>query len=159
MWGGVQDHPDIRGLASNPVMLSAVCLVRYVEGGELPHDRALLYRLCVEGLLHNWDQRRGIHSEFTLEEKLRVCREVALSMQSKDRAEYAVGEVLEVFDAALPDAGRARSLLEHVRYRTGLLLERRPGIFAFAHLTFQEYLAASAVPEGNQLGLTPDSLI
>ncbi|MCH7736588.1 MAG: NACHT domain-containing protein [Chloroflexi bacterium] len=154
-----QDHPFIRDLARNPLMLSAVCLVNYFESGELPKDRALLYGMCVDGLLHHWDQRRGIHSEFPLEEKLRACREVALAMQADDRAEYSADGVLEIFIGVLNDEARARNLLEHVRYRTGLLLERRPGTYAFAHLTFQEYLAALAVHEGNRLNIAADRLV
>ncbi|MFN8634032.1 MAG: NACHT domain-containing protein [Chloroflexota bacterium] len=156
---GFKDHPYIVNLARNPLMLSAICLVNYFEGGELPRDRAVLYGLCVEGLVHNWDQRRGIRSEFGLEEKLRVCREVALAMQADDRAEYEEAQVRAIFRDVLGDAERADRLLEHVRYRTGLLLERRPGVFAFAHLTFQEYLAARAVHEGNRLGIDPPRLV
>ncbi len=133
--GGFKDNPYIRNLARNPLMLSAICLVNYFEGGQLPKDRAVLYKLCVEGLLHHWDQRRGIYSDFSLDEKLRVCREVALAMQANDRAEYEADKVEEIFAAVLGDPARAEKLLEHIRYRTGLLLERRPGIFAFAHLT------------------------
>lgn len=40
-----------------------------------------------------------------------------------------------------------------------LLLERRPNIFGFAHLTFQEYLAARAVHEGNRLGVDAKQLV
>jgi len=119
----------------------------------------MLYKLCVEGLLHHWDQRRGIYSEFSLDEKLRVCREVALAMQADDRAEYETDKLREVFAAVLGDPARAEKLLEHIRYRTGLLLERRPGIFAFAHLTFQEYLAARAVHEGNCRGVDVERLV
>jgi hypothetical protein len=156
---GFQEHPYISDLARNPLMLSAICLVNYFEGGKLPTDRALLYRLCVEGLLHNWDQRRGIRSEFGFTEKLRTCREVALVMQTEDRAEFEADRVRAVFAEVLGDTDRASKLLEHIRYRTGLLLERRPGIFGFAHLTFQEYLAARAIHEGNQLGISADQLI
>lgn len=152
-------HQHISNLARNPLMLSAVCLVNYFEGGQLPRDRAVLYRLCVEGLLHNWDQRRGIHSQYTLNEKLCVCREVALAMQADDRAEYEADKVCAVFAQVLNDEEAARKLLEHVRYRTGLLLERRPGVFAFAHLTFQEYLAARSVYEGNLLGIDAKRLV
>lgn len=150
---GFKGHPYIRNLARNPLMLSAICLVNYFEGGQLPKDRAVLYKLCVEGLLHHWDQRRGIRSAYSLDEKLRVSREVAIAMQSDDRAEYEAAKVLKIFADVLKDKDRAKKLLEHIRYRTGLLIERRAGVFAFAHLTFQEYLAARAVYEGNHLGI------
>src|SRR5262249_43342140 len=68
VWG-FRDYPAIRNLARNPLMLSAICLVNYFERGRLPEDRVVLYRLSVEGLLHYWDSRRGIRSEFGLEEK------------------------------------------------------------------------------------------
>jgi hypothetical protein len=155
---GFHDHPYIRDLARNPLMLSAICLVRYFEGGELPTDRAILYRLCVEGLLHHWDQRRGIHSQFPMDEKIRACREVALAMQLKDRAEYEAENVRACYSTVLGDDNRGRALFEHIRYRAGLLLECRAEVFAFAHLTFQEYLAARAVHEGNQLRIDAETL-
>lgn len=156
---GFEGHPYIRDLARNPLMLSAICLVNYFEGGRLPKDRAVLYKLCVEGLLHHWDQRRGIHSEFGFDEKLRTCREVALAMQADNLAEYGADKAQEIFATVLGDSARAERLLNHIRRRTGLLLERRPGIFAFAHLTFQEYLAARAVHEGNRLGVDAERLV
>ena len=156
---GFDGHPYIKSLARNPLMLSAICLVNYFEGGHLPNDRAVLYRLCVEGLLHNWDQRRGILSDFTFDEKLRAVREVALRMQVDDRAEYDSSKVRAVFAEVLQDDKRAAGLLEYIRYRTGLLLERRPGVFAFAHLVFQEYLAARAIYEGNRVGVGIQDLI
>jgi hypothetical protein len=155
---GFRDHPYIRDLARNPLMLSAICLVRYFEGGKLPEDRAILYKLCVEGLLHHWDQRRGIHSQYSMEEKVRACREVALAMQLNNRAEYEAEKVRTCFSAVLRDQDRGLALFEHIRYRAGLLLERRAEVFAFAHLTFQEYLAARAVHEGNQLGIDAETL-
>ncbi|MDJ0901412.1 MAG: NACHT domain-containing protein [Xenococcus sp. MO_188.B8] len=154
----IQQSPYIRDLAHNPLMLSAICLVYYFESGKLPDDRVILYKLCVEGLLHHWDSRRGINSEFSFSEKLRACREVALAMQADDSAEYEVDKVQAIFTDVLRDAERANKLLEHIRYRTGLLLERRPNIFGFAHLTFQEYLAARAIHEGNRLNITAKQL-
>jgi len=151
-------HQYISNLARNPLMLSAICLVNHFEGGQLPEDRAMVYRLCVEGLLHNWDQRRGIHSTYSFNDKLRVCREVALAMQADDLAEYESDKILEILTLVLDDPVKAENLLEHIRYRTGLLVERRLGVFAFAHLTFQEYLTARAVHEGNRRGIDIERL-
>jgi hypothetical protein len=39
-----KDHPYIRDLARNPLMLSAICLVNYFENGKLPKDP-----LCLTG--------------------------------------------------------------------------------------------------------------
>ncbi|TVS20087.1 MAG: NACHT domain-containing protein [Planctomycetaceae bacterium] len=155
----VREHPYIRDLARNPLMLSAICLVNAFEHGRLPDDRVILYRMCVEGLLHNWDQRRGIRSSFSLTEKLRACREVAIAMQAEGRAESPENRIRQIFAKALGRAQDAETLLQHIRYRTGLLLERRPAVFAFAHLTFQEYLAALAVDQGNELKITRDELL
>ncbi|HVT18655.1 MAG TPA: NACHT domain-containing protein [Thermoanaerobaculia bacterium] len=89
---GFKDHPYISNLARNPLMLSAVCLVNYFEQGKLPKDRALLYKLCVEGLVHVWDQRRGIHSEFGLEEKMSACRDLASRGQDLSRLRAVPGQ-------------------------------------------------------------------
>jgi len=148
----IQGNPYVRDLARNPLMLSAICLVQYFRHGELPNERALLYEWCVEGLLHHWDQRRGIRSQYALDEKLAVVRELALAMQSEGLAEYPADKVLDIFGEVLGDRERAAQLLEYIRYRSGLLIERRSGVFAFAHLTFQEYLAALAIEQGNRLG-------
>lgn len=71
-----------------------------------------------------------------LDEKLRVCRELAIAMQADDRAEYGAEDVRAVFAAVLADPARATVLLGHIWHRTSLLIEHRPDVFAFAHLTF-----------------------
>ena len=52
------------------------------------------------------------------------------------------------FEQALPDLGHkasnAKQLVEEIRDRSGMLVERRPGFFAFSHLVFQDYLTVLA---------------
>jgi hypothetical protein len=56
-------------------------------------------------------------------------------------------EVVQRFAALLPSLGgrpeEAEQIISEIRDRSGLLVERRPGYFAFSHLTFQEYLTAT----------------
>lgn len=148
LYDSFADHTHVRDLARSPLMLAAVCLVHHFEGGKRPDDRALLYKLCVEGMLHNWDQRRGIESHFGLEEKLRCCRQLAIEMQIKATAECTLDDVKASFTKELGNPVRANQLLENIRQRAGILIERRTNVFAFAHLTFQEYLAALAIHQG-----------
>ncbi len=79
-------------------------------------------------------------------------------MQADDRAECESDSVREIFQQVFHEPGRTDHLFEHIRRRTGLLVERRPEVFAFAHLTFQEYLAAAAVLEGNLRGIRAEQL-
>jgi predicted NACHT family NTPase len=121
-------NPYVQRLATNPLMLSTLCLVQRYEGDTLPNRRVVLYQLCVEGLLFHRDNRRGLPPVvlgiLPLERKVLTFREVW----------QEVGESTEV-----------PPILAKIRDRSGLLVERRAGIYGFSHLTFQEYLAACAI--------------
>ena len=60
-------------------------------------------------------------------------------------AERVIAPHVALVSTQLPPA----AFLEMVQNTSGLLLERNPGIYGFAHLTFQEYLAAVHVKEEN----------
>ena len=47
-------------IATNPLMLSTLCMVQKYDGGDLPNRRVVLYHRCVEGLLFHWDKQRKI---------------------------------------------------------------------------------------------------
>ena len=146
----LNSHPPVMQLAGNPLLLSAICLVYHFEGGRLPDDRAVLYRLCVEGLLDRWDAQKGLRSPFIAEEKLRVCRELAVAMLAKDMVECTIEWAQNAARDIVGDKTRADELIEYLYNRAGLLTERTPGKLAFAHLTFQEYLTAVAIRDENQ---------
>jgi hypothetical protein len=154
----VRSHPAVKDLARTPLLLSAICLVYRFEGGKLPEDRAALYRLCVEGLLDRWEAQKGLTSPFTADLKLRVCKELAASMMKARTAECPYEVARCVAADVLGNVELAGALLGHVLNRAGLLTERTPGVLSFAHLTFQEYLAALAIRDENRQGLSVATL-
>jgi len=145
-------------LAENPLLLSTLCLVQKYEGGDLPNRRVVLYERCLEGLLFHWDNRRGLPpsvlGSLSLGQRLMILRRVALEMQCAGLAEMPADRLLATTETALqampgvPNVA-APSAIESIRNRSGLLAERRPGMYAFSHLTFQEYLAAVSIHEGD----------
>lgn len=140
-------------LASRPLLLTQMAMVHSAKN-ELPEDRADLYERTVDLLLVRW-QRSGIGSV------LRVGGQVDLSLIQSVLAELAYqthvrqrgmkevegpgdipfGELLAVFVKRLPQILPA-DLTAYLENRTGLLVEREPGLYCFAHRSFQEYLAA-----------------
>ncbi|BAY74729.1 signal transduction protein [Nostoc linckia NIES-25] len=150
-----QSNPYVRGIAANPLMLSTLCLVQKYEGGRLPNRRVVLYQRCVEGLLFHWDQKRGLPEVILglqLSRKMLLLRRLALEMQVEGVAEIEESKIEQSFINSLNEVGEkadVKQILANIRDRSGLLVERRPGIYGFSHLTFQEYLAALSIKEGD----------
>ncbi len=147
-----ENNPYVRRIARNPLLLSTLCLVQRYEGGDLPNRRVVLYQRCIEGLLFHWDHKRGVSntilSSLSLERKMMLLRRLALKMQIKGVAEFEESEVEKSFSESLKGIGeriKPQSILNNIRDRSGLLVERKPHIYGFSHLTFQEYLAALSI--------------
>src|SRR4029453_4829308 len=81
-----------------------------------------------------------------------LLRRLALTMQLQGVAEVDEHQVADSFRMTLGDVGGnadVAQIITNIRDRSGLLGERRPGIYGFSHLTFQEYLTACAIYQGD----------
>lgn len=164
------DRKDLARLAPNPLLLTVMALV-HTHKGRLPDARARLYEDTVDLLLWRWDELRvdgaaaGLGLRWLLREA--SCQDVDLhrtlwQLAYEAHAQGATaGEVLadigeHRLEVALshlhPQKSRdwAMRVIEMIKLRAGLLLERAPGVYTFPHRTFQEYLAgASLAARGN----------
>ena len=168
--GEALDRPELIRLAGNPLLLTVMALV-HSHDRVLPDHRAMLYERTVDILMWRWGATRAEHSSepellMLLREAgasavdlLRTLRRLAFDAHAQggeaDKPEQVSGVAETVLREALADLHPLRSpawagsLIECIRTRSGLLVEREPGLFTFPHRTFQEYLA------GVQLALHP----
>jgi formylglycine-generating enzyme required for sulfatase activity/energy-coupling factor transporter ATP-binding protein EcfA2 len=157
-------RPDLWRLAPNPLLLTVMALV-HTHKGRLPDARALLYEDTVDILLWRWEQikvggdEKAPHLRRLLLEVgrsdvdlKRVLWKLAFQAHREGGAadKEALGDIseLQLQDALLslhPDGSRdwAHEVIQSMKLRAGLLLERAPGTFTFPHRTFQEYLAGA----------------
>lgn len=161
----VEGSPKIAALARNPLLLSVLAMV-HQRGVGLPQRRAELYDECTDMLLGYWDQTKGgeaardlaAYGGFDRDEKRSLLAPVALWFHEggTERLEADAGELRgevshqfeEIFgDGAGVARQRAQQFLQVIDERAGLLEEREVGVYAFGHLTFQEYLAARSLAD------------
>lgn len=157
-------RPDLWRLASNPLLLTVMALV-HTHKGRLPDARALLYEDTVDILLWRWEQIKAgsddqaprlrqllLEAGRTDVDLKRVLWRLAFEAHGAGSARQGdaladIGELrLQKALAGLHPAGSAdwaQQMIEAMKLRAGLLLERAPEVFTFPHRTFQEYLAGA----------------
>jgi formylglycine-generating enzyme required for sulfatase activity/energy-coupling factor transporter ATP-binding protein EcfA2 len=155
----IEKNERVRELAINPLMLTVIALI-HRDRVKLPDRRAELYQEAVDVLLGKWDEARGMQESlilnerpFDISDRRLVLQQVALAMHEQAIKEIDAGPLRELLATQLADAvtdpreldAAVARFLNVIQERTGLLIARAEGTYAFSHLTFQEYLAALAI--------------
>ncbi|WP_102935140.1 restriction endonuclease [Streptomyces malaysiensis] len=151
----------VRRLAVNPLLLTTLLLVqRWV--GDLPRKRSVLYEKAIELLLMTWNVE-GFRP-IDLDEAKPHLAFLAYSMTASGKQQICKDEMLEIFAEArlaLPEVLgfcklRPHDLLGRIELRSSLVTQVGHEIYngvlqptyEFKHLTFQEYLTATAMVSG-----------
>jgi len=140
---------EIRHMARNPVMLTALAVVHWNER-RLPEQRADLYESVLNWLARSREKR---HGREPAERCLALLSQLALAMQSQPEGRAlqvskgrAVDMLAPQFDA-VPEPQRrpmAQAFVEQEEADSGIIVSRGSET-RFWHLTFQEYLSARAI--------------
>ena len=146
----LDQNARIQTLAANPLLLSLIVLV-YEAQLDLPHQRAQLYRECVEVLLVKWDAKRNVRRrrKFKSDQKRQLLAEVAWHFQQQGSRYFPEQDLLTEIAHFLPALGLSeednRLVLQEITSENGLIKEQAHNLYGFLHLTLQEYFAATAV--------------
>ncbi|MBW4704068.1 HEAT repeat domain-containing protein [Micromonospora sp. RL09-050-HVF-A] len=164
----LKTNAGVRRLAANPLLLTALVLVHRASG-RLPHRRVEAYVEVCNALGRTWRSAQGVAEADLPDERIltRWLTELGWWMH-EHRPEGAATrrELLEVLgplwathqgirwdprlletaDPLGTDAGLGvTEFVDKADTHTGLLVERAPGRYGFAHLTFEEYYAGRAL--------------
>ena len=168
LWQALEANDRVRGLASNPLLLTVVAVIFY-NNYVLPEDRAALYEECVEVLLRGGRgkadrpglQRREYagRPELTmgLDPKRAILAAIAYRMHQRGEAglfihrDDLVREVAQALRGRYPEPDDlAKRFVAELPVHIGLLDEREPDRYRFSHLSFQEFLAARHIAEATE---------
>lgn len=86
----LEEHQPIKELATNPLLLTLLCLV-FEESADFPSNRSELYKEGLDILLKKWDAKRGIerdkvYKNISLQRKEDLLCQIALT--TFERGDY-----------------------------------------------------------------------
>jgi hypothetical protein len=150
----------IERLTGNPMLLTTLALVKR-KIGKLPERRVDLYWEAVQVLL-NW--RAEVDAPIDHREAIPQLEYIAYEMCQRGVQRLREDEIIELLERIRTEYPNIRTIkkntpedfLQNLERRTGIIMAvgevrhngRTTPVFEFRHLTFQEYLAGSALVEG-----------
>ncbi|BAY28833.1 NACHT domain family protein [Nostoc carneum NIES-2107] len=156
----LEDNKRIQELATNPLLLTLLCLV-FAEKRDLPKRRSKLYQYCLKILLKKWDakifnERDHVYKNFSVQDKESLLSQIGVTTFEQQNyffeQETIEAYITEFFHKLYhtyldPEILRldSEAILKSLEAQHGLLVERANGIYSFSHLTFHEYFAAKYI--------------
>ncbi len=164
------EQRGLQELARVPLLLALLCL-SFEEVGDFPERRVEIYEEALEALLKKWDKSREIfRDEIYYKLSLRRKRQLFAHLAAKtfEAGKYFlrqkdVEQQIVVYLQRLPPADSeeyidGEVILKAIEAQHSILVERARQIYAFAHLSFQEYFTAKYIVDNAHLG-TLENLI
>ncbi|MFI5584800.1 NACHT domain-containing protein [Amycolatopsis sp. NPDC051758] len=149
----------LRRLAENPLLCALLCALHHEGNGRLPDNRMELYEVALRMLLDSRDIERRIEAtvRLSLTEKLVLLRNLAYWLVRNGHTDVPAADAEARVAAKLRSMSQIdvtpRTVFRHLLDRGGVLREPVPGRIDFVHRTFQEYLAAQAAVEEDDIGV------
>lgn len=149
LWEQIEARPELTDLAQNPLLLNMIAMFhRRYPGADLPKRRVELYQeMCVLQLRDRPGARRVETALADCEAQI-ILQMLALKMMQEKEERVDQDILLERLKSYLTEQEEtiaATDFLKQIEQISELLVQREPEEFEFAHLSFQEFLAAKEI--------------
>lgn len=150
---------DLRLLAASPLLCALICALNLERRMHLPRDRMELYEVALDMLLERRDAERHIpdnDSVMSKRDKALLLEDLAFWLIRNGWSDAPKNRAVDRFTHRLrsmpqvPTGGA--NVLDQLLQRSGLIREPVAGRVDFVHRTFEEYLAAHAAVNDDQIG-------
>jgi hypothetical protein len=149
----------LRALATNPLLCALLCALHRDRRMQIPQDRMELYQVALDMLLERRDSERQIVSSgphISRTDKTLILQNLAYWLIRNGRSdapyEQALAEVERCLDVMPRVANKPDQVLKQLLDRSGLIRTPVADRVDFVHRTFQEYLAAHAAVDADDIG-------
>ncbi|MEG4142805.1 MULTISPECIES: NACHT domain-containing protein [unclassified Microcoleus] len=152
----IKNSKPLADMAVNPLLLTMIATV-HRRGSALPGKRVELYKEICQVLLERRQRAKNIADALTATQKQSVLQVLAFKLMQQKTREFNLSDGIDWITDKLADVANSganpEEFIQQVRDLSGLLVEKEVGVYEFAHLSFQEYLAAVQIKESNQENL------
>ena len=164
-WEKLQKSPQLKELASVPLLLTLLCIV-YNRSNNFPPNRANLYEEAIDALLRDWDATRRItrdemYRQLSITRKKSMFARIAWGTFTENMyfvPERILTKQIEKYIENLPGFKPeeldvdSQAVLKSIEAQHGIFVERAKKVHSFAHLTFQEYFTAKYIVDNAREG-------
>jgi hypothetical protein len=149
----------LRVLATSPLLCALICALHLDRRMQLPDDRMELYEAALDMFLERRDIERQIHDDgppLSKTDKKLLLEDLAYWLIRNGWSDAPKPRAVERITQRLTTMHRVEAegtaVLDGLINRSGLIREPVAGRIDFVHRTFQEYLAAHAAVNEEQIG-------
>ncbi|SEO99271.1 NACHT domain-containing protein [Amycolatopsis saalfeldensis] len=149
----------LRRIVQNPLLCALLCALHRDRRAELPENRMELYEISLHLLLERRDKERGIVPPNGLSriEQTLLLQDIAYWLVRNGWSGAGSARIVDRVRTKLAGMPQVHAgpdeVFRHLLERSGLLREPTVGQVDFVHRSFQEYLAAKAAVESDDIGV------
>ena len=153
----IRNSSPLAAMAVNPLLLTMISTVHHqlsLENRRLPERRVDLYKEMCEVLLEKRQKEKKINDKLINKNNKSVLQVLALKLMEQQESEFELIDgaswIQEPLEAVFSNIIQPKEFINYICNSIGLLVENELESYQFAHLSFQEYLAAYEIKKSKQ---------